>query len=128
MGNLLTMRFWLNSRPDFMQSTNQKVLFGFIVFCLLVWLASYLLAKRKNANRKVLNSFASFGCTNGIIGFMLWFFAYERTPFLSARFWFLCWGAGIIAWLFLIYHRYRKVEEIKELTAKEREMKKYIPQ
>lgn len=128
MENLLTMSFWLNSRPDFMQSTNQKILIGFIVFCLLTWLASYLLAKRKNANRKIINSFASFGLGNSVIGLILLFFASERIPFLSARFWFIFWGIVLIVWLFVIFRRYQKVEKIKEQTVKEKEMKKYIPQ
>ncbi|OGF24220.1 hypothetical protein A3H66_02200 [Candidatus Falkowbacteria bacterium RIFCSPLOWO2_02_FULL_45_21] len=68
-----------------------------------------------------------FFLTNAIIGLILLFFNYEMVPFLSARFWFLFWGAGMIVWLFFIYKIIIKIPHKKEQLEKEKEFKKYIP-
>ena len=62
-----------------------------------------------------------------IIGLFLTFFNYEMVPFLSARFWFLLWGIGILVWLFFIYKMIIKIPQKKALLEKEREFKKYVP-
>lgn len=127
MGNLLTLNFWFNSRPESLLPASQKALIGFIVFCFLLWLVCVLWAKRKNVNRKILKSFASFGLANFILGLLFWFFSFERIPILSAKFWYVIWFAGIATWLYFIYKRYKKIELMKEQAKKEKELKRYIP-
>jgi hypothetical protein len=65
--------------------------------------------------------------TNLIIGIFFLFFTFELIPLLSARFWFLLWGIGILIWLSFIGRAVTKIPKLREEMAKEEVYKKYIP-
>jgi len=65
--------------------------------------------------------------TNAVVGLILAFFNYEMVPFLSARFWFLLWGAGLVVWLIFIGKIITKIPQKRAQLEKEKEFKKYLP-
>lgn len=129
MQNLLSLNFWFKLRPGLMLPIWQKVFIAFLVV-LAIAAVGLFLAKKKNKNKlysRFLDGFYSFSLTNLAIGMIFWFFNYEMVPFLSARFWFLFWGAEMAVWAFFMIKALVAVPKIKEQMEKEKEFKKYIP-
>jgi predicted membrane protein len=128
MGNLFTLKFWLNLRPPQMLPIYQKVFIGIIVFLLIFSFVSYFLGfKRRGLFSSFWKKLYSFSLSNFFIGLFLFFFNYELIPFLSGRFWFLLWIVIIFGWLFLIFKSLVKIPEKKKKIEEEKEYKKYIP-
>jgi len=129
MGNFLTLNFWFNLRPDVFIGLSSKILLAAIIFFVILAIISGI-GKRKWAQSlyaTLWKSLYNFFLTNAIIGLILIFFNYEMVPFLSARFWFLFWGIGIVVWLVFIYKVIIKIPQRKARLEKEKEFKKYIP-
>ncbi len=128
MSNLLSLRFWFNLRPGPLLPIYQKLFIAFLIFLIL---ASFVFWLTQNRQKKVYRAFwkrlHTFSLVNAFLGFVLLFFNYELVPFLSARFWFLVWGAGILVWLFFIFRILFKIPEKRKKLEAEKEYKKYIP-
>jgi glucan phosphoethanolaminetransferase (alkaline phosphatase superfamily) len=123
----LSFKFWFNLRPGILVTQNY-VLAVFAVFVILTILFAILKKRQaKTAYRQLWESIYSFGFYNALICLALLFFTYELVPFLSARFWFLLWGIGIIVWIYFLVKKFQQVKVRKEQLAKEKEFKKYIP-
>lgn len=129
MSNLLSIKFWFNLRPGLLTPVFAKTLTGLIIFFLVSGIVFYLInrSKKYNLYSPIWTSLSAFGFTNFAIGLVVWFFNYELIPLLSARFWFLLWGAGILAWAIMIYLMLPKIRAKKEQAKEKQEYKKYIP-
>lgn len=125
--NLITLKYWFSINAGSLEKTAQIGLVIFLVILLGVLVYSSLKKKNKGVYLKIWAKLASFGFTNFIIGLFLLFFTYEAVPFLSMRFWFLLWLAGMVFWLNLIYKECKLIPQIKEKRKQEEEFKKYIP-
>jgi len=128
MGNLLSLKFWFDLRPDPMLSGSQKIFIG-VVFILVIsfLLFWFLKSKKKGLFAPFFNRLYLFSVVNAFMGLIIWFFNYELIPFLSARFWFLLWGISMIVWLVFIFKDLRKIPARKKQLEEEKEFKKYIP-
>jgi hypothetical protein len=127
MKALLSFKFWFNLRPGVLASQNYLVAF-FTFFVLLTILFIILKKKQsKTAYRNLWESLYSFALYNAIISAALLFFTYELVPFLSARFWFLVWGAGMAVWIYFLVKKFLQVKVRRQELAKEKEFRKYIP-
>jgi amino acid transporter len=128
MTNLLNYKYWLNLRPDSLAGSVQKYFIILVVLFLFFTLVfAFLKSKNKNLYSRVLRKLYTFFLTNFIVSLFLLFFTYEMVPFLSSRFWFLLWAAGIIFWLYFIIKEFINIPKIKQELEKEKEFKKYIP-
>lgn len=129
MSNLLTLNFWFNLRPGVFTDSMQKFFIAFIVALFFLALLSVFFKRgdKKGIYKKVWQSLYYFSITNVFIGAVLLFFTYEMVPMLSARFWFLLWGIGMIVWLYFIFRNLRRIPEKKAEREAEKEFKKYIP-
>jgi hypothetical protein len=126
--NFLNYKYWLNLRPESLEGGAQKYFTILVIlFFVLTLVFSFLKSRNKNLYSRVLRKLYTFFLTNFIIGLLLLFFTYETVPFLSSRFWFLLWAAGIIFWLYFIVKEVVRVPKIKQELEKEKEFKKYIP-
>jgi len=128
MQNLLSLEFWISLRPGPLLPNYQKIFIALIIILAICFFISWL-AKKREKNLyivfwKRLNSFSLVNCSFGLI---LLFFNYELVPFLSARFWFLLWGAGMAVWLFFIFKILKNIPQKRKKIANEKEYKKYIP-
>lgn len=128
MKNLLSFKFWLNSNPpDLIPIFYKAFIIIIFLFFLSYLVAFFLQRKKKGAYNNALQSVKSMTLANFILGLILLFFNYESIYFLSARFWFLLWGAEIIAWLYFVIMKFRIIPEKIEAKIKENEYKKYLP-
>ena len=129
MNNLLSLEFWLNFKPGALAPTNQKIFIAFVVslIILTITFGFIQIRNKKNLYARFWRSLYYFCLTNAIIGLVLLFFTYELVPFLSARFLFLLWGAGIIVWLVFIVRILIKIPGRKKELEKKKEFKKYVP-
>ena len=129
MENLLTLDFWFNLRPGVFVEMTQRFFIAFVVaLFILAFVSSFMKKKdRQGIYKKIWQGLYYFSITNVFIGSVLMFFTYEMVPLLSARFWFLIWGAGMVVWLYFIIRKARDIPKKKEEREKEKEFKKYIP-
>ncbi len=129
MNNLLSLKFWFNLRPEALTPIHQKI-FIFLVVGLIILTIVFGFIQIRNKNNlyaRFWRSLYYFCLTNAIIGLALLFFTYELVPFLSTRFLFLLWGAGIITWIVFIVRILIKIPGRKRELEKEKEFRKYVP-
>jgi O-antigen/teichoic acid export membrane protein len=126
--NLLTLNFWFNSRPaaliPFFYYLLVVAILIFIVAAFFLWIIKN---RQKSSYNRLWSKIIAFSATHSFIGLLLLFFNYERIPFLSARFWFIVWGAGILAWAAYIYKYFKTIPEKRKIAQEKREFNKYIP-
>jgi hypothetical protein len=129
MKNLITLKFWLDLRPPALLPIYENILIGFIVLLTVAAILSSLNGKKygNGLYGKIWKRIFSFSLTNAILGLLLLFFSYEVVPFLSARFWFILWGASMAIWAYFIFKASKEIPKIKEQMEKEKEFNKYIP-
>ncbi len=130
---LYDLNYWFTLRPDEM---SLAFLIGFLVFFVLVFLGTFAMViykkKKKGAlskpQRKLYDKIQSACATMGLLGLLWLFFAYERVPFLSARFWVLVWLLSMGLWIYVIsrYYSLEMKPQIKHLAEKER-IEKWLP-
>lgn len=116
-------------RPGSLDPRWQLYFVALVALSLLISLLFWYLRKqnKKSAYNRIWKRLQALNVTNFFIGLAFLFFTYETIPLLSARFWFLLWGAGILVWLFFIVRSARQIPKIKEEIARENLYKKYIP-
>lgn len=127
MGNLLSLKFLLNSRPGYFIKPIHYSLLILIGLFIVAGIAFMIARKKKLANRKTLASLSSFCFTNSFLAALIMFFAYEEVPVLSARIWLFLWGLEMAAWIYFIVRYYKKYLANKDELTKQQEFKKYIP-
>lgn len=129
MGNFLTLNFWFSLRPGVFIGWSLKIILGFILLLIILALAAGVGKKRwaKSLYAGLWRGLYYFFLTNAVIGLILVFFNYEMVPFLSSRFWYLLWAAGLAVWLFFIGKAVVKIPQKKARLEKEKEFKKYLP-
>lgn len=128
MKQLLTPYFWLSLRGD-LATFSRYALIGLIVILFVSLVYAKLTEKKwkKTLWRKVQEKTIGFLFTNLLIGSYLFFVTSQLVPVLSARIWFLFWGAGMALWSYFIYQEYRLIPEKKQKIEQQKEIKKYIP-
>ena len=129
MSNLLSLKFWINLRPGFMEPAYFRVfVVTAVIFFIFIFISGFIKARnKKNLYGRFWQMLNSFCLANAIIGAILLFFTYEAIPFLSARFWFLLWGIEIIIWIVYMARTLIDIPKRKEKLVKEKAYKKYIP-
>lgn len=105
----------------------------FLLFSLMTIVGAVvrIVARHRVDDRHLLRTFGKIGkmlIVMGLLG-MIWFaFTFEETYFLGARFWFLMWGAGLIAWITTIVRYVRHtIPAEKEAHKHREEFNKYLP-
>ncbi len=128
MENLLSLKFWFDLRPDSLLPSSERI-FVSIIFVLIVGFVVFwfLKKKKKGLYTPFFDKLYNFSAINAFIGLIIWFLNYELIPFLSARFWFLLWGASMVIWLVFIFKDLKKVPARKKELEEEKEFKRYIP-
>jgi len=90
-----------------------------------------IVSNRHERERYVAAIFAKVGyllVTMGILGLIWFFFTYEQIPLLGARFWFLVWLLGVVAWvLWILRFTYKQVPSLRQRDKDRIERRKYFP-
>ena len=128
---LLELSFWFDLTPNYLSPAFERVLFILFAACIVAGSAVRIFARSRKKDRDAYTVRFKIGTMLTVMGFvgLLWFFfAYEGVTFLGARFWFIVWVLGCIAWSYLIA-RFVKVELPKRKQAREDRGKqnKYLP-
>ncbi|RMD59012.1 hypothetical protein D6821_02125 [Candidatus Parcubacteria bacterium] len=130
MGKFLTLNYWFNLRPGMMVPTAFKIFILFLVVLATAALINGIIRRwmiEGGPYKKLSQRLGSFLSTQLVIGLVLLFFVYEEVPFLSARFWFLLWGASMLVWLFFIIKFACRIPELITEQKKKEEFEKYLP-
>ena len=126
--NLLSYRFWLNMRPDALTPFFNYFFIALILFFLAASAAAWMMKKlKKNIYTRLWEKLFTLFSVNLFLGLLMMFFNYERIPFLSARFWFLIWGVGILVWAIYILKYFKTIPEKIRINEEKKEFTKYIP-
>ncbi len=127
MTNLLTWNYWFNLQPEALLPWAERLFIGTIIFLAVSALIIVLIRNRGGVYHGFLNSLYSFFLVNALIGLLFFFFNYESTSFVSARFWLGLWGIGMLVWLFFIFKKFKTVSAYKMKLTQEQARKKYLP-
>lgn len=107
-----------------------KILFGVFLFLVLVGIVCRIVLLKKTNDRylKMIGKrLVTFCLSMGLVGMILYFFSYEEIKLFGARFWYLVWGIGFIAWgTVLIRFVVKDVPEIREKNLREHAKSKYL--
>jgi len=87
--------------------------------------------KKKKEDPWVARGFqkiSSWCLSMGIAGLVIFFFSFERLPFLSMRIWFVAWLIGAIVWaVFIVKYFIKTVPQEKRKIKDKENLQKYIP-
>jgi amino acid transporter len=117
----------LNPGPLAPLMQNALIAFAAALFLAVIGLAYFKRKNRKNAYFSVMGKLSNLALANFIISLFLLFFTFEAIPFFSSRFWFLLWGAGILAWAYFIFRHSAAIPQKRLQIEKDREFRKYVP-
>ncbi|MCF7794859.1 hypothetical protein K9M50_00655 [Patescibacteria group bacterium] len=127
MNNLLTLKFWITSRPPKLLPLFQSILYAITAIFIIATFVFARLKKKKSIYQKIYAKLFDFSVTNSIISLFILFFNLETIPFFSARLWFILWLIEIIMWLVFIFKEFKRIPKKREEYKKHEEFKKYIP-
>lgn len=127
MQNLLTLKYWLDLRPEPLINLAQKTFISIIIALIILTIITAFLKNKNSLYRGILKKLYGFCLANSIIGIIFFFLNYELIPFLSARIWLVLWLVIMLGWLIFILKRLKNIPETKKQLAKDQELKKYIP-
>lgn len=102
----LTLNFWFDRVPN-QDPVTLKVYFVLFLSLVIIGAVVRLVTKRSQKDRyarEVSRRLATFFVVMGVLGLIYWFFAFERLPFLSSRFWLPGWLIGALYWVYAIVH------------------------
>ncbi|MBI4262648.1 hypothetical protein HY624_03935 [Candidatus Uhrbacteria bacterium] len=128
---LLTLDFWFKLTPDpFLESSALllRVLFwGMLALGIIARFAIAYFRKDK-WKQKIAQRVSQVLLSMGVFGLFLFWFSYERFPFLSMRLWYLAWLAGAIVWFIaLLLYVFRTVPAERHAQGEQKEKAKYLP-
>lgn len=128
---LLTLSFWFDVTPDPLIEDSTlliRLVFGaFLLLGIAARIAIVFVRENTWHLRRVRKTSQLF-LSMGALGFFLYWFAYERFPFLSMRLWVLLWAVGVIVWcVFLAIYILKTVPDQQRATAVKKEKEKYLP-
>ena len=130
-GPLFDPSFWFDLQPSALSPAFERGFFIFFSALILMGAAARIASRYKKGDRFLVMTYRKVALMLGLMGFagMFWFFfTYETAYLLGARFWFLLWAIGMIAWCASIY-RFAKIRvpAEKEALAHKAEGNKYLP-
>jgi hypothetical protein len=127
MNNLLSAQFWFNTSPVPLIPQTANLLLGLLGLLVVLAIISYVLRSKKGFYSRFWSKLGNFFLSNSLIGGALWFINTELVPFLSARFWFLLWIAGMMVWLAFIINFAKSLPNKKKEFEEKKKFQKYIP-
>lgn len=128
--NIFSLRYWF-SEPPYQNPLAMKVALIFFVLMLVTAIVLAVLSQKEKFGVYLKRLFAKIASLLGWMGataFVLSFFRYEATPFLSRRFWFGFWLIGLIVWVvYILRYWYKQVPLKRQKQAEKERLKKYLP-
>lgn len=128
---LLTLSFWFDPNPPpFIPVVNTGLLILLFV-CIAFAVAAYIYRRKSGFDkltRQAIGRLARLALIFGLVGLLLYAFAYERVSYLSMRFWWipLILWAGWEKWRLYRFF-FKKIPEIRKALAEREAFEKWLP-
>lgn len=128
---LLDPGFWFALQPDLLSPAFEKGFF--ILFGLMIIFGAIIriVAKQKKYDRYIAQTFNKIGVmllSMGLIGLSWFFFTFEGIYIVGARFWFILWLIGLVAWIWSIVKFVKKdIPELKAEREARADANQYLP-
>lgn len=131
MVNIFTFDYWFMMQPLMFVGWASVVLLVLFTAMTVLGIAGIVYGMKANLDkflRRAVERSGSLLVTMGLVGLMLYFFAYERVPMLSMRIWYIMWLAILGFWAWGIW-RYVRVEipAKREMKAERDRLNKWLP-
>lgn len=130
MSALLQPSFWFTTNPPTLAGWIGTAVFVFFFVCFIFGVVSRILLDRtedryvKLAGRHITRA----STTMGVLGLLLFFFSFERIPFLGARFWYPLWIITAVLWGLWIFGFVKKdVSALREKEKAQQMNNRYFP-
>ncbi len=127
--NLISLSWWFDRGPN-QDPTTLKIYFIAFLAMIIVGAVVRMLSKRRLKDRfalEIARRTATLMVTMGVLGIGYWFFAFERIPFLSSRFWLIVWLITGLIWLHsILKFAYKKVPKERERLNQRKDQRKYF--
>ena len=128
---LFDLSFWFTLSPVGLSPVFERGLFLFFALFIILGSLSRMFARQRKEDYLMVKAYRYAGqlfLTMGVLGMLWFFFTFEEIYFFGARFWFLLWVTGSIAWAWWIV-RYVNVTipELRQAGAAKKDSNKYIP-
>lgn len=128
---LIDPSFWFALQPNYLSPFFEKAFFLLFSVLLISGSVIRIRVRRKGFDRYNKIVFLQVGTmfiTMGVAGMFWFFFSYEGLYLIGARFWFLVWGLGFIAWASVLV-RFARVDipSMKEQEKSRADANKYLP-
>lgn len=131
MSQLFSLSFWFALQPTGLSATFERAFFFLFAIVIILGSVSRILARNKRDDRFMVKVYKYVGqmcMTMGIVGLLWFFFAFEQIYFFGARFWFLAWVLGLVAWIvWIVWFTKVRIPELKNQGVAKVETNKYIP-
>lgn len=131
-GAFLDYKYWINPFPVPLGPSLVAQIFFFFAFFLgaaiVLYAVAHTLRKKDALRADLLRRFAAPLVATGIFGLFCLFFAYEQSPFLGMRFWFLLTIAYFLVRLGMtVRYAVREYPKKRNAVAEQRRITQYLP-
>ena len=99
---LFSWTYWFDLDPAPISDRAAIMLFGFFALCIIGGMVARIVSSSWSIDRykhNIWDRAARSTVTMGLLGLFFFFFLFENVRFFGARFWFLFWLVGAIAWV-----------------------------
>ena len=131
MNTLFTLSFWFSKYPQALTPTFEKIFFILFAAVLLAGVVLRIVLNQRQRDHfatVIHQSITTLLMTMGGLGLVWFFFTYQQIPLIGARFWFLLWVIGLLAWAgWIARYAYKTVPQLKEEQHQRQERMKYFP-
>jgi accessory gene regulator protein AgrB len=127
MRHFFSFQYWFNFDPKLFTFSTQIAISVFLLLLLFAGIFFFFYRKKAGAYKVLAEDLHVFSLSNFVIGVFLFFFAYQKIYFLSARFWFLFWFILMFFWALSVFKKFRKIILKREERKKRKEFEKYLP-
>ncbi len=131
MSPIFDPAFWFLLTPNALSPLFEQIFFIGFSLLIVAGAIAHIIARNKKKDKELTKVFKWIGqmfYSMGIIGIVWFFFTFELIYFFGARFWFLIWVAGFIAWtIYIIYYAKWQIPKLREERAAKSQHNEYLP-
>lgn len=128
---LIQPDFWFNLHPHALSPGFDRAFFLFFSGLIVAGAIAKIVMRQKKADRHLARAYrmtSQLLFTMGALGLLLFFFTYEEVYLFGARFWFLVWGVGFVAWaIFIIRYVKVTIPQLRSIDSEKHIENEYLP-
>jgi hypothetical protein len=129
--NFLKPTYWFTFEYAAVDGIGGKIIFATFFVLLVIGVFSRIVAAHRTEDKymkRVGEKFSNLFITMSLLGIVVFFFSFQHISFFGARFWYLFWVIGVVAWLLAIVRFIKnEVPEKRRKDLEHVEKMKYMP-